>query len=164
MTEADQTKTEQESTPATEDSKAEESEPKNDKEKQIRDSIMKDLYNDISSSDDEEESESPIPAAAAPNQEDDETKPEEKAEEEKDEKLIDPKPKHGSGKKNKDKGYTKEQMLKDAEDLEKKKIAKEANEALKELYGDDYEEPNNPFGSQEESKNNLTGKVATRLG
>jgi len=37
-------------------------------------------------------------------------------------------------------------MLKDAEDLEKKKIAKEANEALKELYGEDYEEPNNPMG------------------
>ena len=27
------------------------------------------------------------------------------------------------------------------ENLEKKKIAKEANEALKELYGDDYEQP-----------------------
>ena len=31
--------------------------------------------------------------------------------------------------------------MKDIEHLEKKKIAKEANEALKELYGDDYEQP-----------------------
>ena len=42
---------------------------------------------------------------------------------------------------NKNKGYTKEQMIQDAQNLEKKKIAKEANEALRELYGDDYEEP-----------------------
>ena len=39
-------------------------------------------------------------------------------------------------------------MIKDAQNLEKKKIAKEANEALKELYGDDYEEPGNPFDNQ----------------
>lgn len=49
--------------------------------------------------------------------------------------------------------------------MEKKKIAREADEALRELYGDDYEEPNNPFANQNPAqKNNLTGKVATRLG
>lgn len=46
--------------------------------------------------------------------------------------------------------------------MEKKKIAKEANEALKELYGDDYEQP----GQQQSMSNqsNLTGKVSQRLG
>ena len=42
-------------------------------------------------------------------------------------------------------------MLKDAQDMEKKKIAKEANEALRELYGEDYEEPRNPIDSQNEA-------------
>ena len=41
----------------------------------------------------------------------------------------------------------------------------EANEALKELYGDDYEEPGkNPFEQQNTAnQNNLTGRVATHF-
>ena len=51
---------------ATNDSKEEESPAKPDKQKTIRDSIMNDLYNDLSSSDDEDEDEEekdPDPAA-----------------------------------------------------------------------------------------------------
>ena len=40
-------------------------------------------------------------------------------------------------------------MLKDAQDMEKKKIAKEADDALRELYGADYEEPPNPFDQED---------------
>ena len=56
-------------------------------------------------------------------------------------------------------------MLKDAQDMEKKKIAIEADEALRELYGDDYEEPTNPFDQKNAgTKNNLTSRVATSIG
>ena len=157
----DQTKPEQENTPN--DSKGEEFQPKSEKEKQIRDSIMNDLYNDLSSSDEEEES--PSPADLKPEGE---IKEEEKSEEEKVDQVNIAKkdaPQKKSPKNKGNKGYTKEQMLKDAQDMEKKKIAQEANEALKDLYGDDYVEPGNPFDQQSIiPKNNLTSKMANRLG
>ena len=157
-----ESKADQEDTPN--ESKEEEFQPKSEKEKQIRDSIMNDLYNDLSSSDEEEES--PTPVKTAPDGKGEEEKvattEEVKNAEENESKESIVKKKSSSSK---SKGYTKEQMLKDAQDMEKKKIAKEANEALRELYGEDYEEPRNPLDSQNEaSKNNLTGKVKERLG
>ena len=158
-----ESKADQEDTPK--ESNEEEFQPKSEKEKQIRDSIMNDLYNDLSSSDEEEES--PVPTkATVPDGKEEEEKVAVTEEEKKDEENES---KQGTEKKkttsSKSKGYTKEQMLKDAENMEKKKIAKEANEALRELYGEDYEEPRNPFDKQNEAqKNNLSGKVKERLG
>ena len=126
---------------------------------------MNDLYNDLSSSDEEEDSPSPANTnSKSPSQV--EEKKEKAGEEEKIDEA-DQANKNDTKKKSssKNKGYTKEQMLKDAQNLEKKKIAMEANEALKELYGDDYEEPGNPFADQNPSqKNNLTGKVSQAIG
>ena len=95
----------------------------------MRESIMNDLYNDLSSSD--EEDDSPAPQSS---------QKEEKKEESKTGNSEEQEPAKVSPEKKKP-GYDKEQILKDIENLEKKKIAKEANEALKELYGDDYEQP-----------------------
>ena len=146
----EQTKADQEETKI-EASKEEEAAPqKTEKEKQIRDIIMNDLYNDLSSSDEEEESPAdPPPDAEQEDQTTDvpkttnATEPAKDGDENKEAKLISTKKKS-----DKNKGYTKEQMLRDAQDMEKKKIAREADEALRELYGDDYEEPNNPFSNQ----------------
>jgi hypothetical protein len=98
-----------------------------EKEKQLRDSLMKDIYNDMSSSSDEEETKaSDITQAhsASPEQ------PKKKGE------------------------YTEQDIQQDLERLEQRKAAKMAEETLKELFGDNYDENEEETESAEMAKIN----------
>ena len=59
--------------------------------------------------------------------------------------------------------YDKDSIVKEVQGMERRKVSKQAQEALKELYGDDYDEL---IGMEDQNKdqNNLKSKLQAKFG